>query len=40
MNASAQAMAQRRFDDAATSALQAIKIAEKLQPQDGRRLSI
>jgi tetratricopeptide (TPR) repeat protein len=36
MNASAQAMAQRRFDAAATSAQQAIKIAEKVQPQDGR----
>jgi tetratricopeptide (TPR) repeat protein len=36
MNASGAAMAQRRFDEAETKAKQAIDIAEKIKPQDGR----
>jgi tetratricopeptide (TPR) repeat protein len=36
MKASAEAVAERRFDEAAASAQRAIEIAEKLQPQDGR----
>src|SRR5712664_938806 len=36
MQASTQAMMEKRFNDAETSAKQAIEIAEKIQPQDGR----
>lgn len=36
MQASAQAVTEKRFEDAETSAKEAIAIAEKLQPQDGR----
>ena len=36
MNASQSAVAQRRFDEAETKAKQAVDIAEKMKPQDGR----
>src|SRR5258708_30328546 len=36
MQASTQAMMEKRFNDAETSAKQAVEIAEKMQPQDGR----
>jgi tetratricopeptide (TPR) repeat protein len=36
MNASQSATAQHRFDEAETKAKQAIEIAEKIKPQDGR----
>jgi tetratricopeptide (TPR) repeat protein len=36
MQAASQAIAERRFNDAETSAKQAVNIAERMQPQDGR----